>query len=347
MKADNLYTRSVALAGLPEFIEQLGGAPEDLFERAGLNIAHVSSTDHFVSWSNICTLLELAAAELNEPSLGIKWAHHVPKDFLNSGPMLFLATTVKTMHEFIDLAFDYQKIHTNGVSYHYEIDKEAGLIDGYIRVHPATPPCRQYIEHIVAACVILEEHYSNTAVYHKIYFQHGEPADLSWHKKTFKCPVEFNAKASGGVMESSFLDYKIGGQLKILQPLLKFHLARQIKKNPTYHQSIKQMVEELLPTIMGVGNSSFDRMAYVMEMNPKKLQRLLKQEGTSYSQILDTVRQSMTRRFLAESDASISRIASLLDYASSEAFNAACQRWTGMSPRAYRKHLRGISESDL
>ena len=112
MKADNLYTRSVALAGLPEFIEQLGGAPDDLFERSGLNIDHASSTDHFVSWSNICTLLELAATELNEPSFGIKWAHHVPKDFLNSGPMLFLATTVKTMQEFIDLAFDYQKIHT-------------------------------------------------------------------------------------------------------------------------------------------------------------------------------------------------------------------------------------------
>jgi len=90
MKADALYTRSVALAGLPEFIEELGGAPEGLFERVGLDIAHASSSEHFVSWSKMCTLLELTAEELDEPSFGIKWAHHVPKDFLNlSWPLVY------------------------------------------------------------------------------------------------------------------------------------------------------------------------------------------------------------------------------------------------------------------
>jgi len=200
---------------------------------------------------------------------------------------------------------------------------------------------QRFSQFIVAACVLIEKEYTGEAVYHKMLFQHREPKDLTWHKKTFNCPIEFNADKSGGLMDSSFLDYKIGGQLKILQALLKFHLNRKIRKNPIYHKSIKLMVEEILPTIMGVGNSSFDNMANVMEMNPKKLQRLLKEEGTTYSEILDGVRQSMTRRFLAESDASISRIAYLLDYSSSEAFNAACQRWVGMPPRKYRTYLRG------
>ena len=340
MKSDGLYTRSVALAGLPEFIGKLGGDPEELFAKAELDIALASSNEHFVSWSKVCALLELTALELNEPSFGIKWAHHLPKDFLNSGPMMFLATTVATMRDFIDLTFEYQKIHTNGVSYHYQEDKEAGTLLGYFNVHPATPPCRQFVEHIVAACVLIEKEYAGEAVYHKMLFQHREPKDLTWHKKTFNCPIVFNVAKSGSLMDSSFLDYKIGGQLKILQALLKFHLNRKIRKNPTYHKSIKQMVEEILPTIMGVGNSNFDQMSNVMEMNPKKLQRLLKEEGTTYSEILDGVRQSMAKRFLTESDTSISSIAALLDYSSSEAFNAACNRWVDMSPRKYRAYLR-------
>ena len=52
------------------------------------------------------------------------------------------------------------------------------------------------------------------------------------------------------------------------------------------------MVQDLLPEIMGVGDSGIIRMADVMEMSVKKLQRLLKQEGVTYSQILDNVRQS-------------------------------------------------------
>ena len=343
MKSDGLYTRSVALAGLPEFISKLGGNPEELFVRVGLNIALASSNEHFVSWSKMCNLLELTATELNEPSFGIKWAHHVPKDFLNSGPMLFLGSLVPTLRDFLDIAFEYQKIHTNGVSYGYHEDHEMGLLEGYLNVHPASPPCRQFVEHIIAASSIMEQYYVGLDKYKLIQFQHKAPKDLYWHKKTFPCPVKFNADRTMGIFDLSLADHKIGGHLKIIQPLLKFHLNRQIKKNPTYHQSIKQMVEEILPTIMGVRNSTFDQMANVMEMNPKKLQRLLKQEETTYSDILDNVRRSMTKRFLTESDTSISSIAALLDYSSSEAFNAACNRWVGMSPRKYRVYLRGES----
>ena len=48
----------------------------------------------------------------------------------------------------------------------------------------------------------------------------------------------------------------------------------------------------------------------------------------------------MAARYLAESDMPVGHIGLLLDYQSGEAFNAACQRWTGMSPLKYRKHLR-------
>lgn len=341
MKTEALYTRSVALAGLPEFIEGLGGNPQKLFAKAGLNIAHAASTEHFVSWGRACHLLELAALELDEPSFGLKWAYHVPKDFLNSGPMLFLANMVPTVRDFLDMGIAYQKIHTNGVSYTYYEDLENGLLECYLHVHPATPPCRQYIEHIAATTVLLEKFHTGGADYKKIQFQHNAPKDMSWHNKTFDCPVEFNADKTMGVLGLDFIDHKIGGTFKVLQPLLKFHLNRKIKKNPTYHKSIKQMVEEIIPTIMGVGSSSITRVADIMELNPKKLQRLLKEEGTSYSDVLDAVRQSMAKRFLFESDAPITRIALLLDYASSEAFNTACTRWVGCSPKKYREQLRG------
>jgi len=332
--------RSVALAGLPEYIEEQGGAPERLFKEAGLNIDHAASNEHFISWIKACDLLERIALELDEPSFGLKWAHHLPKDFLNSGPMLFLASITPTVRDFLDLAFKYQKLHTNGVSYSYHEDHENGCFEGRLHLHPASPPCRQFVEHIIGSCALLERFHTGVTRYRYIQFEHSQPQDISWHEKTFQCPVKFNADQTMGVVDLDYIDYKIGGGFKILQPLLKFHLNRQIKNNRTYHRSIKQMVEELIPALMGVGNSRITRVAEIMEMNPKKLQRLLKQDGTSYSEILDRVRHNMAKRFLIESDAPIVRIALLLDYTSSEAFNAACKRWSGMSPRKYREHLR-------
>ena len=53
MKSEDLYTRFVALADLPEFIRELGCNPEELFVRAGLDVALASSNEHFISWNKM------------------------------------------------------------------------------------------------------------------------------------------------------------------------------------------------------------------------------------------------------------------------------------------------------
>ena len=141
-------------------------------------------------------------------------------------------------------------------------------------------------------------------------------------------------------MPFGFLDIKLGGKLNILQPIVKAYLDRKIIKNPLFDTSMAYTVERLLPTIFGLKRSSIIDVADILDISPKKLQRLLKDEGVTYSDILDNVRKSMTKRLLFESDISITHLATLLDYSSNEAFNAACKRWIGISPRHYRTKLR-------
>ena len=97
MERDSLYSRSIALLGLPEFIESLGGSPDKLFAQADLNLAHINGDENFVSWNGTCRLLELAARELDEPSFGIKWAHSMPKSYQNTGPVSYTHLTLPTI----------------------------------------------------------------------------------------------------------------------------------------------------------------------------------------------------------------------------------------------------------
>ncbi|MGL4490666.1 MAG: helix-turn-helix domain-containing protein [Rhizobiaceae bacterium] len=46
---------------------------------------------------------------------------------------------------------------------------------------------------------------------------------------------------------------------------------------------------------------------------------------------------------LADTDAQVSQIAGLLDYASTPPFTTAFRRWTGMTPLDYRQHRRETS----
>ncbi len=340
MKRNPIYTRSISLRGLPEFIRKAGGSPERFFDAAGLDMSLIKTGDSFYDWSRACRLLEHAAKDLQLPAMGLQWAHDVPKDFLNSGPMLLLAAMTPKMRDFFNLACDYQRLHTNGVIYSFSEDPEAEYVKCVVSAHPSSPPCRQFMEHILATGFLMERHYIGEVICKRVTFQHSAPQDLSWHEKTFQCPVEFDADKTAAYINADYLDKKIGGRLSRFQPILRMYLKRRLRKDGVYDMSTSESVAQVLPTILGMGLSSAVNIAGLLEISPKKLQRLLNAEGETYSSILDAVRNDMAERLLCESDISINHLAKLLDYSSVEAFNTACQRWFGCSPRKYRMRLR-------
>ena len=100
------------------------------------------------------------------------------------------------------------------------------------------------------------------------------------------------------------------------------------------------IVGETILGILGVKGSDITHVSTALDIHPKKLQRLLKDEGTSFTDILDDVRKNIARRLLIESDISMLRIAKMLDYSGSSPFIQAFRRWFSMSPTQYRKQYR-------
>jgi len=343
MKSGDLYCKAISCIGLPEFIRAHGGNPELMFEQSGLNIAHIHTND-FYDWTKLCDLFTRVEHALNVPSLGIRFAYKVPIDFLNTGPMLMLAALVPTMRDFFILGPEYQKLHINSFSYHYTENIKTDQVECELRVHPLSPPCLQFTEHIMAVIALMIRHNFGEGYFNKVTFQHKAPADLSWHEEIFQCPIEFNADKTISYMPLDFLDMKLdgrlGGRLRKLQPIVKNYLNRKINKSPLFSTSIAHTVERLLPSIFGIRKSSMIDVARILDISPKKLQRLLNEEEATFSDIVNNVRQSMAKRLLIESDIAVSHIAVLLDYASSEAFNTACKIWFGVSPSQYRIDVR-------
>ena len=255
-----------------------------------------------------------------------------------------LAALVPTMRDFFELGPKYQKLHVNSFSYHYAENIKTNQVECELRVHPLSPPCHQFVEHVMAVIALMVRRNFGDGHFIRLAFQHNAPADLSWHEKVFQCPVEFNADKNIAYMPLSFLDMKldsrVGGRLRKLQPIVSTYLDRKINKNPLFKSSMAHTVERLLPSIFGIRKSGMQDVARILDISPKKLQRLLNEEGTTFSDIVNDVRENMTKRLLFESDIAVSHIAVLLDYASSESFNTACKRWFGVSPSQYRIETR-------
>jgi AraC-like DNA-binding protein len=69
----------------------------------------------------------------------------------------------------------------------------------------------------------------------------------------------------------------------------------------------------------------------------RALSRHLADEGTSFGEILDRLRNRLAIRYLEDDRVSIQQTAWLLGYSEIAAFNHAFKRWTGTSPSRVRK----------
>lgn len=340
MKTDKLYSRSIALSGFDDFVQEKNGNLISICLKAGVSPDCLNKSQGLIDWHKLCFLLEVASKEMKAPQLGLQWALNLPHDFRNSGPVLFMLHMVPDIRNFLDMSFQYNKLHTNGVTYESVDDVESGVLRIRLNLHPTSAHYRQYIEHLVASIAKMVKQGQHLYRPQGVSFQHNPPEDMFWYDKAFECPVLFNQAYTEISIDRGILDVKTEDLMVNLKPALKIYLNELMHKNSNRELTTETLTSETITSIFGIKNSSMKAVAEILDLSSKKLQRLLRDEGTSYSEILDKTRQKISQILLSESNISIQRLAELLDYRSPEAFNAACKRWSGFSPRQYRNKLR-------
>lgn len=97
-------------------------------------------------------------------------------------------------------------------------------------------------------------------------------------------------------------------------------------------ESVAARIESRLPGIV-----TADDVAALMHMSARTLQRRLESEGTSFTEVLDRVRERSARRLLADHSLGLAEIAHRAGFADLATFSRAFKRWTGIPPGAFRR----------
>jgi AraC-like DNA-binding protein len=74
-----------------------------------------------------------------------------------------------------------------------------------------------------------------------------------------------------------------------------------------------------------------------LAMSRRTLHRRLRDDGTSFRDLLEEARRELAEVCLRDRDRSLSEIASLLGFSEQSAFHRAFKRWTGKTPLSYRR----------
>ncbi len=82
--------------------------------------------------------------------------------------------------------------------------------------------------------------------------------------------------------------------------------------------------------------------AEMSQMSVRTLQRRLAQEGFTYSHLVEQVRCAEAVRWLQDPNLKLVNIAAELGYTDAAHFTRAFKRWTGISPREFRRQRCGL-----
>jgi AraC-like DNA-binding protein len=82
---------------------------------------------------------------------------------------------------------------------------------------------------------------------------------------------------------------------------------------------------------------TIEQVAKRLHVSVRTLKRRLAEEGTTYSELVDAERRERALLLLRSDDLTLAEIADRLGYSDAANFTRAFRRWTGVSPRAFRR----------
>jgi AraC-like DNA-binding protein len=176
----------------------------------------------------------------------------------------------------------------------------------------------------------------------RLIHQRGEDqgAELS---KFFGQTIEFGAPVDDVAFPRRFAEARILSADPYLNKLLLSHCEQALshrKRAGTFRASVENAIAPLLPH----GKANVEAVARQLAMSPRTLARRLNEEGTSFSDVLEGLRNHLATRYLADKEFGIAQIAWLLGYEETSAFSRAFKRWTGKAPREMRAPRKSVKK---
>ncbi|KES25507.1 MULTISPECIES: AraC family transcriptional regulator [Pseudomonas] len=333
------YTSVPALLKYLRQAEHLGLDVDAALRAADLTRAQLADNSQRLPSEAHERLLGYFCEHANDPLFGLHAARFVqPGSWSVLG---YITMNCATLGEAMNRIIPYEKLVGDmGVS-----RVEPG--DGHVRLvwncrHQAADIRRHMVENVLASWLLYARWIADfEGSPEEVWFEHPQPAgtELAEYERLFGCPVRFEKPCSALLVPLPLLAFPLRqADANLLRTLEEHALAMMAELDDD--EPLPLRVKNALRLLMKDGLPRKERVAERFDMTVRTLQRHLQQAGTSYQQILDTLRQELAEHYLLHSDLQIQDIAQYLGFTESRSFHRSFKGWTGETPGEYRQRHR-------
>jgi AraC-like DNA-binding protein len=324
-------------------------ATTPLLRRAGLSEYDFARGDsgplyRRVSAIGQAKLLDYAAEVMDDSAFGLHLAEQAdPRD---AGILFYVASGAQTLGEALTLFARYFRIVNEAVR--LKLRRKPEGVDVEVEfIGVPRHSVRQNAEFGIAIILkALRELAHRNICPTRAAFVHARNSDLREFERFYLCPVEFGRGSDEGVL-SDLLEFSndalaiplLTSDPKLLDALQPF-CEMAAKERGTTNGTVRAAVENEVEKRLSGGKAKKQTVAKTLALSARTLSRRLADEGTSYEEIVDQLRQTLALQYIKDRSISISQIAWLLGYEGATSFNHAFKRWTGRSPFVARNEKR-------
>lgn len=320
-------------------IDSYGLKSRKLFAEAGLDHYRLRDPVARFPYPAVLRLWRLASKSCGDPAFGLTAASFWHPTTLYALGYAWLASS--NLDEAFGRAARYTRIVNTAASSVIRIEKTPAsyrvLLDAS-NIKLKEPPADATNDAALAMLILMcraayGEHFDPL----RVTLQHADAGCAARYRELFRCPVAFSQEQN-----SIWLDPDTAAEplatanpelVRINDQIVTDYFARLDRAHIVMR--VRSKLIEHLPS----GGGDEARIAAELHLSQRSLQRKLRAEGISFSELLESTRRELGRDYARDSQHSFNEISYLLGFAEPGNFSRAFRRWYGKTPSEYR--LRG------
>lgn len=326
------YVRPIA-----EHLRTIGVGIDDWLLRSGVPETKLAEPDGVLSYAVFRRLVLEAIAAAREPALGLFVGARLVAS--THGMVGIAAVSSSTVRQALDIVVQFSRLRSPLIN----ISLEAGALGArlvFTDVLPLGDIQRPLFEAVVLSIKnILDDITMGAAQVREVAFPFDEPEYAALARDIFGCRVRYGQGWAGFSASPEVLNLP----LRLADPAA-FEEAAWICKRElariAANESMGARVRRLLLEDQN-GFPSLQVTARLLHMSPRTLHRRLVDEGTSYRELLESVRHTLAVQHLRSDRFTMEDIAYRLGYSDLANFRRAFKRWEEVPPSAFREKQRG------
>lgn len=326
------HVRVGPLFGIAVVLRQAGIDPAQVYAEAGLRAELFDDPDNLVSFRKAGHLIALCVDRTGYEDFGLRAGKLSGAATL--GIAGFLVQQSPTVGAALRNLTLHLHLHDRGAVPMFSVAEGSAQL-GYAVYEPGVEAIEQINDLAIAVAFnLLRGLCGEEWVPTEVRLARHEPADTRPYRTHFQAPVVFDAHENLLLFPSRWLERPVPGA----DPqLLKYLQQRVAELDNEDRRTLAQRLRPMIRGALSYRDCSADRIAAMMSMHRRTLNRRLKDDGTSFRAIVESVRHEVACQLLANTRLPLHEIATALDYADPSVFTRAFRRWSGQSPSEWRE----------